>query len=288
MNDVFDDYRDLTNPQNFINRTPAEQKRAALYFLQVGAIESLHSRVAYMRAINPDYVLDLDAADVPKASLWQVNLSGARMRHANFDWSNMEKSNLSRADLTGASLVGVVLRGADLRGANLTGVDLRGADLADARLDGAILDGVLEGPIPAEKLRENRAYREPAHLAVKRKNADGSTTRPMNLAGDLSSHGSLEQRDYGTPVQKQEAQGKGEDSKALEKELSEKRLEKKKEHQKWLNQKRNKDKFVAKKNYNQKQFEERKRQEEQAFLKKKQEQEDFLARKRREEESRRR
>ena len=286
MNDSYDDYRDLTNPKNFINRSPEEQKRAALYFLQAGAIEALHSRLAYMRAVNPAYVLDLNGADLPRACLWQVDLAGAKMRFSNFDWSNLEKANLRNADLTGASLLGVVLRRADLRGANLSGADLRGADLTDAQCDGAVLDGVLEGPIPPERLRENKSYREPAHLALKKKSDNGP--RPQISSGDLSSHDALERRNYDSPVEQKGKAGESGEETDLQKQMAERREAKKKEQKKWYEQKRTKEKFIAKKNLDQQKQLERKRQDDLAFQRKKKEQEDFQARKRREEESRRR
>ena len=285
MNDGYDDYRDLTTPRNFINRTPDEQKRACLYFLRAGAIESFHTRIRHMRDAHPAYVVDLSGADLPKSSLWQVNLSAANLRFAIFDWSNLEQADLSGADLTGASLLGVSFYGADLRGANLSGADLRGADLTDARLDGAILDGVQEGEVPADRLRERPAYRERRQTPQPKKN-QGARVAP--LGGDLSSHGALARREYHSSVKARSGDKRpAEDAEDVMEAQIRKREEKKAEQKKWYENKRAKEKFIAKKNYEQQKMLDRKRQDDLAFQRKKKEQEDFLARKRREEETRR-
>ncbi len=287
MNDGYDDYRDLTTPQNFINRTPDEQKKACLYFLRAGAIQSFHTRIDYMRAAKPGFVIDLNGADLPKSSLWQVNLSEAKLRFSIFDWSNLEEANFSNSDLTGASLLGVSLYRADLRGANLSGVDLRGADLTDAKLDGAMMDGVLQGEIPADRLREKPAYREQRRNAAPPKDNPG--TRVGASGGDLSSHGALEQRKYNSPAKaRSEDKKPADDSKDIMAEQIRKREEKKAELKKWHQKKRVQEKFIAKKEDNQQRALDRKKQDDLAFKRKQKEQEDSLARKRREEETRRR
>lgn len=287
MNDSNDDYRDLTTPENFINRTPDEQKKACLYFLRAGAIQSFHTRIDYMRAAKPDYAVDLNGADLPKSSLWQVSLSGSKLRFAVFDWSNLEEANFSGADLTGASLLGVSLYRADLRNANLSGADLRGADLTDAKLDGAVMDGVLQGDIPADRLREKPAYREQRRYAAPPKEDPGTRVGPSG--GDLSSHGALEQRKYDSPVKARSDDKKPkDDSEDVMAEQIRKREEKKAELKKWHQKKRVQEKFIAKKDDNEKRALDRKKQDDLAFKRKQKEQEDALARKRREEETRRR
>lgn len=294
MGDCYDDYRDLADPKNFINRTAEQQKQAVLYFLRAGAIESVHRRVAYMREVRPDFTLDLRNADLSRSCLWQVDLAGADLRNVILDWSNLDEANLAGADLSGASLMGVVLSRADLRGANLSRADLRGVDFDQALLDGAIFDDARMGDIPPEKQCEKKIYREPDHLAlpIRKKQDDG--TRPAVSGGDLSSHAAMERRRYDTPAdgesgKNQEAENKGRISpEEFQKQLAEKHEEKKKEHQKWYRKKKDHEKFLAKKEFEQKKIEERKRLDHEIFLRKKKEQEDFLARKRREEETRRR
>lgn len=134
--DIPSDYRDLNNPENFINRTPDERRRAAIYFLKIGAIGALNRRVSCARKIDPSFRLDLKNAELSQASLWNVNLAGA--------------------DLSGANLSGADLTGADLRKANLSGADLRGANISGARLDGADMTGALQG-----KMIFNYGYKQP-------------------------------------------------------------------------------------------------------------------------------
>lgn len=79
-----------------------------------------------------------------------ADLSGARLRGADFCGAELAGCRLDHADLQGArfvdadlrraSLRGTLLRGADLSRANLLGADLQGCDLEGAVLDGALLD----------------------------------------------------------------------------------------------------------------------------------------------------
>lgn len=73
-------------------------------------------------------------ADLRKADLSGVNLSGADLSDAD-----LSEVNLSWANLNGANLAGINLYESDLEGANLRGSDLRWADLRGARLGGADL-----------------------------------------------------------------------------------------------------------------------------------------------------
>jgi hypothetical protein len=87
------------------------------------------------KAIGPGSP-DLGHAHIPKANLFDVNLSGA-----NLDYTNLHGANLSGAHLSGALLIDADLSGADLYRADLSGAGLSGANLDDTNLHGASLNG---------------------------------------------------------------------------------------------------------------------------------------------------
>lgn len=68
--------------------------------------------------------------------LFNANLTGRFLEHANLNKANLNKANLEESNLAGAVLIE-----ADLRSANLRNADLRGADLTNAKLFGADLKG---------------------------------------------------------------------------------------------------------------------------------------------------
>ena len=80
------------------------------------------------------------------ANLKEAILEGAILRGANLKGAILEGANLKGANLKGANLEGAYLKGANLKEANLEGAILRGANLEGAYLEGAILEGtVIEG-----------------------------------------------------------------------------------------------------------------------------------------------
>lgn len=81
-----------------------------------------------LRDLNEDRV-NLSAAPLANAYLFEVQLSNARLPKANLTGANLVRANLSGADLTGA----------DLQGADLYRADLTRADLEEANLNGASL-----------------------------------------------------------------------------------------------------------------------------------------------------
>jgi len=95
---------------------------------------------------------DLSGSDLSNAKLQQVNLSHANLVKAYFRWSNCRAANFFGADLTAASFEDTNLTNADLRqttliganlaNANLTNANLRGANLQAADLSGANLTNV--------------------------------------------------------------------------------------------------------------------------------------------------
>jgi uncharacterized protein YjbI with pentapeptide repeats/membrane protein implicated in regulation of membrane protease activity len=104
---------------------------------------------------------DLTWANLSGADLTWANLSGANLSGAVLSEAVLDRTNLSGADLSGANLSGANLSGANLSGANLTGVNLIGAkvtwiQLAQAKsLEGATLpDGTKyasKGPSESEE-----------------------------------------------------------------------------------------------------------------------------------------
>ncbi len=88
-------------------------------------------------------VISLDRADLTKANLSYVDLSGSYLSGVNLMNADLYKANLSNADLSDS-----VLKGADLWEADLSNADLRNADLTDAlvkreQLETADISGAL-------------------------------------------------------------------------------------------------------------------------------------------------
>ena len=87
---------------------------------------------------------DLRDANFYRATLWNVDLRGAKLQGADFQEAQLQGANLQRAELQGAKLQRAELQGADLewarlQGADLTEAQLQGADLTEAKLQGADL-----------------------------------------------------------------------------------------------------------------------------------------------------
>lgn len=82
--------------------------------------------------------VNLDAACLEAASVYQVNLSGTSLIEANLRHAELGTSILHRARCLDADLRGARLVKADLREADFTGADLREANLRKARAHGAL------------------------------------------------------------------------------------------------------------------------------------------------------
>jgi uncharacterized protein YjbI with pentapeptide repeats len=91
--------------------------------------------------------VDLDYIDLGYLDLREINLDGARLRHANFAGANLDGANLSEADFShscfdNASLYNACLAHSDLTGATFIdtqcgGTDVAGATLRDCTFAGA-------------------------------------------------------------------------------------------------------------------------------------------------------
>ncbi len=99
---------------------------------------------------------ELPGADLKRANLRQVDLSGAQLRGshltdavlggADFTEANLEEADLRKSDLAGAILHKAALNGANLQDTLLEEMDARGASLRFARLERAALDSAnMEG-----------------------------------------------------------------------------------------------------------------------------------------------
>jgi hypothetical protein len=109
--------------------------------------------------LNPAFFhrpLNLFRAELPKAWLVKIDMSGANGSYANFEEANVEYVNLYRANLSDSNLqrakigtsvlVKANLYRANLQGANLIHVSLQGANLVEANLQGAnLVNSNLEG-----------------------------------------------------------------------------------------------------------------------------------------------
>jgi uncharacterized protein YjbI with pentapeptide repeats len=277
MDGVFtSDYRDLNQPQNFVWRSPQEQALAALYFLRAGAVESFHIRINYMRAIDPDFMIDLRNADLANLPLWRVNLSRSDLRGALLDWTDLKYGSLAGADLSGASLVGASLMGTNLRRANLSGADLRGVNLTDAIMEGCNLTGAILGEIPEEWFLKNPQYRKGASQSLPEQTGreDEKFQRPSmdGLGGNYSAT----KRVYTNNTQQKAANAMAE----LEAQARKKREQDDRNFAKWQQKKKSEKKFAAKKSAQQNKYLEQKKQDQRVFEKKRMEQEQFLERQR--------
>lgn len=86
------------------------------------------------RETNYPIVPDLSGADLSRANLNHVNLTGAYLCEVDLTMASLSDANLTGADLRGANLKGANLRGTTLNQANLAGTDLSGAHLMLANL----------------------------------------------------------------------------------------------------------------------------------------------------------
>ena len=95
---------------------------------------------------NPRIEIDLQGAELQRASLRGASLWGADLQGANFQGADLRNANLPRADLKAAnfheaSLQDTNFSGSNLQGANLSEADLRKAHLPQADLREAELQG---------------------------------------------------------------------------------------------------------------------------------------------------
>jgi hypothetical protein len=280
------DCLDLNAPQNFIRRSNAERRMALTYFLKVGAIGVFNQRVVLAQRAEPDFVIDLNHADLFNACLWGTNLARANLAEALLEWADLRDADLSGADLSGARLMGADLQGANLSGANLTQADLRGANLTDARLYKADLTGAQQGKIPEIYRRDNPQPRRKKESEAAP--AREETKRPLMISENPGGTYAAPKRNYGN---KRSISDSKEDSEADYLERAEELMEQKREQQKrdqakFDQKKRIQKKNQAKKEYQKEQFLERKSRDRDAFERKKKEQELFFERKREEEKRR--
>ncbi|MDB5492593.1 MAG: pentapeptide repeat protein [Micavibrio sp.] len=264
-----DDFRDLNDAYNILNRSPAERRQALIYFLRSGSVGTFHQRVGIIRHHEPDFILDLHKADLMNASLWSVNLANANLQRAQMGWADLKHAILTGADFSGAILMGADLRGAHLNRAVFAGADLRGANLEGASLTGCDLSTAIQGGIPPEMVKENPNYRKPAPPRIQKDDDDGPA--PGSLAEGLSSASySGPQRDYGGGAKAGGEKGPNLAEQA-QKQQEEARAKKKADLGKFLKKKKQTEKFFAKKKTDQKKFLEKKKQNEMAYKRKQEE-----------------
>ena len=89
------------------------------------------------RKENPDVRPNLRGADLSYTNLIRANLTRANLIEVRLSGNNLRDANLSRASLLFADLSGTSLRRTNLRGAELGFAQLRGAIVADTNFEGA-------------------------------------------------------------------------------------------------------------------------------------------------------
>jgi hypothetical protein len=265
-----EDFRDLNDPYNFVNRSPEDRRNALVYFLRSGAVSAFQTRISIARQYEPSYVPELYKADLINMCLWGANLAKADLREAQLAWADLKNSVLSGADLSGANLVGADLRGAYLNNAIFAGADIRGANFEGSSIAGCDFSTALQGEITPELARENPNYRTPA--PPRRRKVEDNGPAPGSLAEGLSTASySGPKRDY-TGGQKAGGDAKGPSlAEQAENEKEEASKKKKEDLKKFQKKKKQTEKFFSKKKMDQKKFLEKKKQNEQAYKRKQEE-----------------
>ena len=176
---LFGDQSGVSNPIPI-----AEYSRVIFPSLDIQAVmEAICSRdeVRRKKELTENFRVDLSEsnlsrlalvkipANLPLATMWAANLSGAYLPFANFQsavlsnaalpGANLLRANLSDANLRNSDLSGTLLSTADLNGAMLIRANLSNAKVIGANLTGAVLkDSILTGaefsgtPLPQEAL----------------------------------------------------------------------------------------------------------------------------------------
>ncbi|MEJ2705663.1 MAG: pentapeptide repeat-containing protein [Sedimentisphaerales bacterium] len=115
------------------------------------------------RAEHPKTEINLQNADLKRASLEGVKLNEANLEGARFEGADLFAADLRKADLRRANLERAKLWGATLSGANLEDASLVSANLENADLRGALLERVdlrganLQDAIIPEGLEQSRS-----------------------------------------------------------------------------------------------------------------------------------
>lgn len=123
-----------------------------------------------------DGSVNLTAARIPNAYLFDANLS-----HANLSNANLSQARLASADLIGAFLIGTDLSDANLNNAKLSRATLIGADLSRAILAGADLSRAMLAN--AHLARANLERADLGRAILLNANLTGANLRDTNLGG---------------------------------------------------------------------------------------------------------
>ena len=75
----------------------------------------------------------LQAVQLPKAVLWDVDLQGANLQEADFSGARFHGAMLKDVNFQGANLQGARFRSANLEGANLQEANIQSADFGGAK-----------------------------------------------------------------------------------------------------------------------------------------------------------
>jgi len=117
----------------------AQLRRADLRGVNLSGINLRGADLSYANLRDAD----LSYADLRECYLNEANLIGTKFKKANLEGAYLIKAYLTRASFDEACLQGAFLTGAYLTKVNLNKADLTGAYLTGADLDGAYLKGAL-------------------------------------------------------------------------------------------------------------------------------------------------
>lgn len=123
----------------------------------------------------------LENAVLVRADLERARLRGAHLAGADLQQANLERAHLSQAELQGAGLQSANLERADLQGANLSAADLQAAHLEGANLQEVDLS---QGNLRRVNLEgANLRAANLSHADLEQGNLEGADLRAANLQG---------------------------------------------------------------------------------------------------------
>ncbi len=132
----------------FVRNPPAQEAGGA-----ERAVQMEKEGDSELHELRPDVQAVMDAIgsrrerelQIEKREGYELDLSGAKLRHGEFKEMNLSRVRLFQADLSRAKLVQVDLTGAFLLGANMSRAHLAGAKLEEAQI-GEFPDWIYENP----------------------------------------------------------------------------------------------------------------------------------------------
>jgi hypothetical protein len=149
-------------------------------------------RIEALEQLNTDHV-PLTGVDVAGAFLQDIQLDGAELRRASFGAADLRGARLREASMQDATLESANLRGADLRDADLNGANLVDADLTDAGLQHSNLHGASfsKADLRGADLSNVREWN--AIASIRLADIHGIKNAPAGFADWAAQHGAVDE-----------------------------------------------------------------------------------------------